>query len=76
MRKLIISTVFFFVMLLFASCTQSSTTDIPITTTSVTTPASIGNMAPDFTLEDLEGNHITLSDFLGSPVVINFWLTT
>ena len=73
MRKLVILIAFLIIMLLFAGCTQSSTTDIPTTTTSVTTPVSVGSIAPDFTLEDLEGNMFTLSDYLDSPVVINFW---
>jgi len=76
MRTLVILMALFIITLPFTSCTQSSTTDTPITTTKVTTPVSIGDMAPDFTLEDLEGNLFTLSDFLGSPVIINFWLTT
>ena len=29
--------------------------------------------APDFTVYDLEGNAHKLSDFLGKPVVLNFW---
>ena len=29
--------------------------------------------APDFTVYDLEGNAVRLSDFLGKPVVLNFW---
>lgn len=29
--------------------------------------------APDFTVYDGEGNAVHLSDFLGKPVVINFW---
>ena len=29
--------------------------------------------APDFTVTDLEGNEVHLSDFLGKPVVLNFW---
>lgn len=30
-------------------------------------------MAPDFTVYDLDGNAVKLSDFLGKPVVLNFW---
>lgn len=30
-------------------------------------------MAPDFTVYDLEGNEVHLSDFVGKPVVVNFW---
>lgn len=29
--------------------------------------------APDFTVYDSEGNAVHLSDFLGRPVVLNFW---
>lgn len=32
-------------------------------------------MAPDFTVYDAEGNAVSLSDFAGKPVVINFWAT-
>ena len=35
----------------------------------------IGRLAPDFTLVDLEGNEVTLSDFRGKAVFINFWAT-
>src|SRR5690554_8077703 len=31
--------------------------------------------APDFTLEDLEGNTVSLSDFEGKVVVLDFWAT-
>ena len=30
-------------------------------------------IAPDFTVYDLEGKEIHLSDYLGTPVVLNFW---
>lgn len=30
-------------------------------------------LAPDFSMEDSEGNTVKLSDFLGKPVVLNFW---
>lgn len=29
--------------------------------------------APNFTAVDMEGNKVSLSDFLGKPVVVNFW---
>ena len=31
--------------------------------------------APDFMLRDLKGNQVSLSDFRGQPVVLNFWAT-
>ncbi len=33
----------------------------------------IGNTAPDFTLKTLEGKTVSLSDYRGKPVYINFW---
>ena len=32
-------------------------------------------MAPDFVLQDTEGNTHRLSDYRGKPVIINFWTT-
>ncbi|MDA8432453.1 MAG: TlpA disulfide reductase family protein, partial [Nitrospiraceae bacterium] len=31
--------------------------------------------APDFTLKDLRGNHVTLSSLKGKVVLLNFWAT-
>ena len=33
------------------------------------------SLAPDFTVYDLEGNPVKLSDFRGKPVILNFWAT-
>jgi thiol-disulfide isomerase/thioredoxin len=33
------------------------------------------SVAPDFTLQSLDGKSIRLSDFRGKPVVLNFWAT-
>ena len=30
-------------------------------------------LAPDFTVYDLEGNEVHLSDFIGKPIILNFW---
>jgi len=32
-----------------------------------------GGVAPDFALQDLHGNEVRLSDFLGRPVLVNIW---
>ncbi len=29
--------------------------------------------APDFTVYDIDGNEVHLSDFIGKPVILNFW---
>ena len=34
-----------------------------------------GGRAPDFTLTDLDGNEMMLSDLRGQPVLLNFWAT-
>ena len=35
----------------------------------------VGKPAPDFQLSNLEGQPISLSDFRGKPVLLNFWAT-
>jgi len=35
--------------------------------------AEVGKPAPPFTLNDLEGNEVSLSDFEGKVVVLTFW---
>jgi len=40
-------------------------------------PTGNGNqdktMSLDFTVQDIEGNNVKLSDFYGKPIVLNFW---
>ena len=33
----------------------------------------IGNLAPDFQLDNLDGQHVSLNDFRGKPLLVNFW---
>ena len=33
----------------------------------------VGGTAPDFTLKDLDGDPVKLSDFRGKAVLLNFW---
>lgn len=39
------------------------------------TAARLGFRAPDFTLSDFEGHDVALSQFRGTPVLLNFWAT-
>ena len=55
--------------LLLTGCSSPSTVGMPVQA------PQVGNLAPDFQLSNLEGQSISLSDFRGSPVLINFWAT-
>ncbi|KKE78745.1 TlpA family protein disulfide reductase [Oceanobacillus caeni] len=35
----------------------------------------VGNKAPDFEIETLNGEKVSLSDYKGKPVMLNFWAT-
>ena len=35
----------------------------------------VGALAPDFTLSDMSGNEVSLSDYRGQPVVVSFFHT-
>jgi len=45
-------------------------------TITIPTPIDVGETAPDFTLSDIAGKQISLSDFKGKPIIINFWDST
>ncbi len=38
-------------------------------------PHMVGKVAPAFTLVDLAGKKVSLSDYKGRPVLVNFWAT-
>jgi cytochrome c biogenesis protein CcmG, thiol:disulfide interchange protein DsbE len=46
-----------------------------INLTSKSPSPDIGHLAPDFTLDALNGDNLTLSEFRGHPVILNFWAT-
>jgi peroxiredoxin len=37
---------------------------------------AIGQHAPNFTLTDTAGKHVSLAQFSGHPILLNFWATT
>jgi thiol-disulfide isomerase/thioredoxin len=41
----------------------------------VTTPKLVGKPAPGFTLVTLDGKKVSLGDYKGHPVFVNFWAT-
>lgn len=50
--------------------TNSDTTN---NTTNNQTSSDSVNPAPDFTVTDLTGNKVKLSNFIGKPIILNFW---
>ena len=63
--------------------TTPPATDVPATPDAPTTPVkpqkypdiAVGQPAPDFTLKNLAGEEVSLSDYKGKIVMINFWAT-
>jgi peroxiredoxin len=45
----------------------------PLTMTTPGVGTSVGYLAPDFKLNDLEGREVRLNDQRGRPVMLNFW---
>jgi peroxiredoxin len=35
----------------------------------------VGQSAPDFTIQNIDGKNVSLSDFRGKTVILNFWAT-
>ena len=53
--------------------TDSSSENNSTNTTDSSSENSNNMTAPDFTVYDLEGNQVHLSDFFGKPIILNFW---
>jgi peroxiredoxin len=47
----------------------------PHSATATAATSAPGKLAPDFTLQTLDGKTVHLSDFRGKPVMLNFWAT-
>ena len=62
-------------VLLVTACSAGSE---PLDGESPTAPVEgtqVGNLAPDFQLQNLDGQTVSLSELRGKPVLINFWAT-
>ncbi|MEA3361834.1 MAG: TlpA disulfide reductase family protein [Thermodesulfobacteriota bacterium] len=61
--------VFLLTVLLLTGCDNSTSEP------QISQGGLIGNVAPDFTLTDMQGQQVSLSQFRGKVVVLNFWAT-
>ena len=59
-------------LLLLSACEKKGDATPPA---SGSTNSLIGQPAPDISLKDMQGNTVTLSQFKGKVVVLNFWAT-
>ena len=55
--------------------TTATSTPLPDSETAPSVGIQVGSLAPDFQLNDLNGKQVSLSDFRGKPVLLNFWAT-
>ena len=53
----------------------TNTTKSPGDAASLPVAPRVGALAPDFSLLTLEGRHVSLTDYRGGPLVVNFWAT-
>ncbi len=72
LKKLITAAVVLAALLALVGCQSPASQN----GTGPTVGFSVGDLAPDFELQNLEGEMVTLSGLRGSPVMINFWTTT
>ena len=63
------------VILLLPSCGNRNTKKGAETDAESTTLVKAGDTAPDFTVEMVDGNSVTLGDLKGKVVLLNFWAT-
>ena len=61
--------------LVFLACTTLAVAYIFLSAAGTQPLVRQGSTAPEFTLTDLDGRRVSLSDFHGSVVLLNFWRT-
>jgi len=74
---------FLSVVMLVAGCSSSAATPTATLGPMVIVPTrpaasdvpEVGAIAPDFTLQDLNGDQVSLVDYRGKVVLLNFWAT-
>lgn len=72
-KRFILIFLVFVVLLAGAGLLYKQFGDTPMPGAVTQTEETEAVSAPDFTVVDRDGNEVKLSDFLGKPVVVNFW---
>lgn len=73
-KSTLAATLVLLVTVLPCAAQPSATIQQSATTSARTSPLGVGDLAPDFTLEDQQGRNVTLSSARGKrPVVIVFY---
>ncbi len=54
---------------------EQNDTTIPPNNTSANDNSATDLQTPDFTVYDMDGNAVKLSDYFGKPIIVNFWAT-
>ena len=67
--------VFFLSVMFIVSANAQDSIDTKVKTEEETTIVKVGDMAPDFTVEMLDGRSLKLSEMKGKVVLLNFWAT-
>ncbi|MCF6267770.1 MAG: TlpA family protein disulfide reductase [Desulfuromusa sp.] len=68
--KIIIYGIVFLLTVLFLTGCDSSTSEPQVSQSGL-----VGNVAPDFTLTNMQGEKVSLSQLRGKVVILNFWAT-
>lgn len=68
MRQMIAAALLGLLMVVVAACTSEAPRP-------PAGPPVVGQVAPDFTLSDLDGRPVTLAQLRGKVVIVNFWAT-
>jgi len=74
-RILTVAVVLVTSVLLIVGCSTTTPTTTPTPSPTPASAPQVGRQAPDFQLSNLEGQPVSLSDFRGTPVLLNFWAT-
>ncbi len=75
-RKLMTMLVMIVILLpMMTGCQPSSESPGETSPTASVEGNQVGNLAPDFQVQNLDGENVSLSELRGKPVMLNFWAT-